>query len=244
MPCCTVYRHFFYTKFTNNPLLKALKALLIYPIMDGLNPDHVAEIYVWCWKAKEKKQSEDAAQNGFFTVFHVGFQRCESLTGREVEQNSPFGSFSHRNSDSNECNQLVETQQSGIISLSGGFAEDLSGDDSDVETQQQWNIEVINSTSTQPSIETLQNEQITGWNIGKIVHEKLTPSEIEIVVKSGPQPHPRMTSTNLCFQFPFWITNNKMVMLLTEIGLSGVKLKMHCFVFHVGCKPFKVTYPV
>ena len=113
-------------------------------------------------KQKRRKQSEDAAQKGFFTVFHVGFQRCESLTGREVEQNSPFGSFSHRNSDSNECNQIVETQQSGIISLSGGFGEDLSGDDSDVETQQQWNIEVINSTSTQPSIETLQNEQITG----------------------------------------------------------------------------------
>ena len=29
-----------------------------------------------------------------------------------------------------------------------------------------------------------------------------------------------------------------MVMLLTEIGLSRVKVKMHCFVFHVGCKPF------
>ena len=37
-------------------------------------------------KQKRKKQSEDAAQKGFFTVFHVGFQRSESLTGREVDQ--------------------------------------------------------------------------------------------------------------------------------------------------------------
>ena len=34
-------------------------------------------------------------------------------------------------------NQLVQTEQSGIISLSSGFGEDLSGDESDVETQQQ-----------------------------------------------------------------------------------------------------------
>ena len=87
------------------------------------------------------------------------------MTGREVEQSYLFGTSSPRNSDSNECNQLVENQQSGIISLSSGFGEDLSGDDSVLETQQQGNIEeieVINSTSTQPSIETLQNEQITG----------------------------------------------------------------------------------
>ena len=89
--------------------------------------------------------------------------------GREVEQSAPFGSSSPRSSDSNECNQLVETEQSSSIE----------------------EIEVINSTSTRPSIETLQNEQITGCDIGKIGHEKLTPSEIEIVVKSGLQPHPR-----------------------------------------------------
>ena len=98
-----------------------------------MNPDHVVEVHVWCQKQKRKKQREDAAQKGFFTDFHVGFQRCESLTGREVEQSSPFGTSSPRNSDSSEHNQLVETQQSGIISLSSGFGEDLSGDDSDVE---------------------------------------------------------------------------------------------------------------
>ena len=48
-----------------------------------MNPDHVAEVYVWYQKQKRKKQREDAAQKGFFTDFHVGFQRCESLTGRE-----------------------------------------------------------------------------------------------------------------------------------------------------------------
>ena len=133
--CATLHcvQAFFYTKFTNNPLQKALKALLIYPIMDRLNPDHVAEVYVWCRKQKRKKQREDAVQKDFFTDFHVGFQRCESLTGREVERSSPFSTSSPRNSDSNERNQLVETQQSGIISLSSGFGEDLSGDDSDVE---------------------------------------------------------------------------------------------------------------
>ena len=42
------------------------------------------------------------------------------------------------------------TEQSGIISLSSEFGEDLAGDDSVLETQQQGNaeeIEVINSTS-------------------------------------------------------------------------------------------------
>ena len=124
------------------------------------NPHGVS--YTTIDEQKRKKQREDAVQKGFFTDFHVGFQRCESLTGREVEQSSLFGSSSPRSSESNEHNQLVETQQSSIISLSSGFGEDLSGDDSVLETQQQGNAEVINSTSTQPSIETLQNEQITG----------------------------------------------------------------------------------
>ena len=99
VPRCTVYRRFSTQSSLNNPLQKALKALLIYLIMDGLNPDHVAEVYVWCQKQKRKKQREDAAQKGSFTDFHVGFQRCESLTGRKVEQSSPFSTSSPRNSD-------------------------------------------------------------------------------------------------------------------------------------------------
>ena len=112
-------------------------------------------------KRKKRKLCADAAQKGSLTLFHVGFRRYESLTpGRAVEQSAPFGSSSPRSSESNDSNQLVETEQSGIISLSSGFGEDLAGDNNDVETQQQGNIEeieIINSTST---LETLQNVQI------------------------------------------------------------------------------------
>ena len=110
-------------------------------------------------KQKKRKLCADAAQKGSLTLFHVGFQRYKSLTpGRAVEQSAPFGSSIPRSGESNDSNQLVETEQSGIISLSSGFGEDLAGDDNDAETQQQGNI--INLTRTQPLIETLQNLQI------------------------------------------------------------------------------------
>ena len=76
-------------------------------------------------KRKKRKLCADAAQKGSLTLFHVGFQRFESLTpGREVEQSTLFGSSSPRSSESNDSNQQVETKQSGIISLSSGFGED------------------------------------------------------------------------------------------------------------------------
>ena len=52
-------------------------------------------------KRKKRKLCADAAQKGSLTLFHVDFQRYESLTpGRVVEQSAPFGSSSPRSSKS------------------------------------------------------------------------------------------------------------------------------------------------
>ena len=73
------------------------------------------------------------------------------------------------------------------------------------------------------------------------MYEKLTPSEIEIVVKSGPQPHPR-NFPNDVKKFPFPVSILKRKQQNSDVTnrdwLVWVKVKMHCFVFHVGCKPF------
>ena len=182
-------------------------------------------------KRKRKRQREDASKKGSLTLFNVGFERTERLDAGLLHlsvADQHYPSSSSEPTSNNSSNSDIITGELGNQFGTVAFGADpgtpsvselgdgLSGiNDAEIQ-QQQRNVEevVVENSSTEDLEAAPQGNQatlhMTGYDIGKIQHEKLAPSETEMVVKSGPQPHPRSFPCDVKkSQFPVYILRRR-----------------------------------